>query len=495
MPEVAWNLIEPLTEAELQTNTDEFDSLYEVWIDARISLEQEHKEAFDLFWVRLKRAWSIETGILENLYNLSRGTTQTLIDQGFRSDLLGRAPSDGDPDHIVEVLRDHLRAADLIQGLIEDPRPLTLHFIRELHAALTQHQEFIEGVDSLGHPIRSEVLRGQWRNSASKRQNSTGDVFYCPPEQIEGQMQDLVDFLGLQEEEGINVCLLAAWFHHRLTYIHPFQDGNGRVARALVNYLFIKQHLFPVIVDRDQKPKYIEALEAADNGDIVGVADMFALKEGEAIKKALSLAGADPSEPKSNLVADLAGTVLDRRQKRQETALAQLRQLNDVLKNLAEVAEQRLIEENQEFKRSLQEGGLTIDVDVDAGGPEDSKQHYYRWEVIESAKKVEQWANFNEESRWVRGLVVGEGNRLRFIVSFHHVGHIFTGVGEITAFADLEGTDDPKEPASNWPNRRPVTCMLQPFSVTVRTTGKEKEFVDWLQECLAMALRGWAETV
>jgi hypothetical protein len=61
----------------------------------------------------------------------------------------------------------------------------------------------------------------------------------------------------------------AAWLHHRFTQIHPYEDGNGRVARALASLLFIKAGWFPVVVTRDDRPRYIDVLEASDEGELI----------------------------------------------------------------------------------------------------------------------------------------------------------------------------------------------------------------------------------
>ena len=496
--EPLWTPIQPLTDEELKADSEQFDALNAVWQEARKGLEEDNGTAFQGFQERLRRSWSIETGILENLYLLDRGTTKTLIDQGFKQDLIDRASSNTDPSRLIEILKDHLVASDMIQELIEAGRPLTLFFIKELHSALTQHQVSAEGVDSLGQSVRSEVIHGQWRNLPSWHVISTGEeVFYCPPEQIEGQMEDLLEFLQLQEGEGRSLCHLAAWLHHRFTLVHPFQDGNGRVARALVNYLFIKANLFPVVVDRDQRVDYLDALESADDGDVGKLVGLFADKEIDAITKALSLAGTPELERESPLVLNLAHGILERRRRRQETQQAQFRAVNVVLQGLWELADLHLTKQTVQFTQALNEGGLVIDVHVATGGPENDTQHYYRWEVIESAHQAERWANFDEESRWVRALVDGAGSTLRFIVSLHHVGRVLTGVGEVTTFADIEGTDQGPDAPKSVPNRRPVYCMIRPFSVTWHSTVSENEqaFEEWLQECFAVALRGWAETV
>jgi Fic family protein len=63
--------------------------------------------------------------------------------------------------------------------------------------------------------------------------------------------------------------------HHAFTQIHPFEDGNGRVARALASLIFLKPSWFPVVVTRDDREKYIEALERADSGELRPLVALF----------------------------------------------------------------------------------------------------------------------------------------------------------------------------------------------------------------------------
>ena len=78
-------------------------------------------------------------------------------------------------------------------------------------------------------------------------------------------MADLVDWYNQAEKEGkYSPVELAALFHYRYIRIHPFEDGNGRIARLLVNYI-LTRHDYPMIVVRSRnKSEYLEALHAAD---------------------------------------------------------------------------------------------------------------------------------------------------------------------------------------------------------------------------------------
>src|SRR3990172_5510798 len=160
---IGWAPIHPLSSSERATDVSEFESLARVWREAKGNLERENPQTLREFNERLRRSWSIETGILENLYMVDRGTTQTLVDRGFHQELIDRAGTDTDPGRLVAMLKDHLAASDMIHSLIQEGRPLTAHFIKELHACLTQHQTWVEAVDGLGNPLQAEPLRGQWK--------------------------------------------------------------------------------------------------------------------------------------------------------------------------------------------------------------------------------------------------------------------------------------------------------------------------------------------
>ena len=78
-------------------------------------------------------------------------------------------------------------------------------------------------------------------------------------------MSDLVDWYNDAERSGkFTPIELAAIFHYRYIRIHPFEDGNGRIARLMVNYI-LTRHDYPMIVVRSRKKKeYLEALHRTD---------------------------------------------------------------------------------------------------------------------------------------------------------------------------------------------------------------------------------------
>ena len=82
----------------------------------------------------------------------------------------------------------------------------------------------------------------------------------------------------------------AAWLHHRFTQIHPFQDGNGRIARALATLVFVKAGWFPLVVRNEGRARYLDALERADAGDLSELVKLFASRQKDELLEALSIA-------------------------------------------------------------------------------------------------------------------------------------------------------------------------------------------------------------
>ena len=78
----------------------------------------------------------------------------------------------------------------------------------------------------------------------------------------------LLDFHHSHAERNLPTEVEAAWLHHEFVRVHPFQDGNGRMSRLLMAYVFVRNGEFPPIISAVGKRDYIDMLELADTGDI-----------------------------------------------------------------------------------------------------------------------------------------------------------------------------------------------------------------------------------
>jgi fido (protein-threonine AMPylation protein) len=259
-----WNA---LTEGELSP-------LLQFWKDQRADLET--NGVLHQFSERLGREWSIETGQIEGVYNIDRGVTQTLIERGINADLIPPAPGEKPSELVAEIIRDHF---DVLEGLfqfVKGDRPLSKSYIHELHAALLRHQESTMAMDQFGTLFSVQLVKGKYKERPNNPKRADGTIHqYCPPEHVESEMERLLEMHEKHKKRGVPIEVEAAWIHHRFAQIHPYQDGNGRVARALASLSLIKQGWFPVVVTRDDRARYIDALEVADEGELRSLVSLF----------------------------------------------------------------------------------------------------------------------------------------------------------------------------------------------------------------------------
>ncbi len=145
--------------------------------------------------------------------------------------------------------------------------PLTQNFIRQLHRTILREDYKVYRTLPGGISTSYTVHAGQYKTRPNSVITRYGDRFdYASPEETPALMTGLVDWYNEAEASGEYTPVeLAALFHYRYIRIHPFEDGNGRIARLMVNYIFAR-HGWPMIVVRSRiKAEYLEALHKADS--------------------------------------------------------------------------------------------------------------------------------------------------------------------------------------------------------------------------------------
>lgn len=144
--------------------------------------------------------------------------------------------------------------------------PLTQNFIRTLHKVLLREDYTVYRNLPGGQTTSYTIHAGQYKIRPNSVITRYGDRFeYASPEETPALMSDLVDWYNEAEQsKQFTPIELAAIFHYRYIRIHPFEDGNGRIARLMVNYI-LSRHNYPMIVVRSRKKNdYLEALHKTD---------------------------------------------------------------------------------------------------------------------------------------------------------------------------------------------------------------------------------------
>jgi prophage maintenance system killer protein len=282
-----WQPVTDLGENPNSLTDGELASLRRVWADQKKELIE--SGALEEFDKRLRREWAIETGIIENVYTLDRGVTQTLIEKGIDAALIPPGASDRDSTLVARIVQDHYDALDGMFDFVRGQRELSTSYVRELHAALLRNETTYTAVDQFGTAFQKLLQKGEYKTDPNSPTRPDGLVHqYCPPEHVASEMDQLIRFYGQHRDVAPEVQ--AAWLHHRFTQIHPFADGNGRVARAIASLVFIKAGWFPLIIKRDDWTRDIESLEKADAGDLRPLVAMFVEEQRNALIQATEVA-------------------------------------------------------------------------------------------------------------------------------------------------------------------------------------------------------------
>lgn len=144
--------------------------------------------------------------------------------------------------------------------------PLTETFIRQLHQTILREDYTVYRQLPGGQQTSYVVHAGTYKTRPNSVITRTGEVFeYASPEETPALMKDLVEWYNEEEGKGnLSLAELCALFHYRYIRIHPFEDGNGRIARLLVNYILCR-HDYPMIVVKSaDKENYLNALSTCD---------------------------------------------------------------------------------------------------------------------------------------------------------------------------------------------------------------------------------------
>ena len=98
-----------------------------------------------------------------------------------------------------------------------------------------------------------------------------------PPEKVESEIKKLINWYN-ENEEKFHPLKLAALFHGKFEQIHPFEDGNGRVGRFLINVILVNNKYPSLIIRKSQRISYLTSLEKFD-GKYSGILERFILEK------------------------------------------------------------------------------------------------------------------------------------------------------------------------------------------------------------------------
>ncbi|HBR10846.1 MAG TPA: Fic family protein [Chryseobacterium sp.] len=183
--------------------------------------------------------WTYNSNSIEG-NTLTLQETKMVIEEGFT--IKGKSLR----EHFEAV--NHQEAIEFVESLVSNKYILKEKDILNVHELVLQKIE--------------KDFAGRFRTSGVRISGAN----FVPPNalKIEGYITELTDWVNTSD---LDIIIKSTIFHHRFVWIHPFFDGNGRTVRLLFNLLLMKEGFPPAIILKNDRKKYYDALNFANNGN------------------------------------------------------------------------------------------------------------------------------------------------------------------------------------------------------------------------------------
>jgi Fic family protein len=273
-----------------------------------ISAEQERR-----IWQKFRLDWNFHSNHLEG-NSLTFGETKSL--------LLHNITAQGKPlkDHLE--ITGHNEALLEIQDAVKQQRPITESFLRQLHTLILKERYQVEAQTTDGQPTRKWVEVGQYKTQPNHVITATGETFrFTEPFEVAAKMEKLVHEANAECSTPETGLLLAAKLHYQFVLIHPFDDGNGRMARILMNLVLMRCGFPPAIIKTQEKEAYFSALRQADGGQFENFAEYIAERVAESLKTMVAGAKGEAIDEPDDLDKKIALFVATAKEKHGQLAI------------------------------------------------------------------------------------------------------------------------------------------------------------------------------
>jgi fido (protein-threonine AMPylation protein) len=219
-------------------------------------------------------AAAVNTGAIEGLHGAGRGLTETAIAHALDWQGIVREQEGHDAEQYIAAALD---AFDLALDAATRGTPLSEAWLRRVHEVACAPQRFVDVWVDVGRERRRQeqvFTKGRYKQHPNHVRLPDGSLHeYSPVDRVADEVQRLLAHVRSAPFDAAHPVLQAAYVHHALTAIHPFQDGNGRVARVVASVFLLRGASIPLLVYADQAAAYFDALAAADAGDVAPFVD------------------------------------------------------------------------------------------------------------------------------------------------------------------------------------------------------------------------------
>ena len=262
-------------EAELKKRIKEKQSIGDPFITALLPSELQELKTLtangelrvlhlsELDWSRFKEAFTYDTNAIEG----SRVEAKEVVDILRKREW----PEDKSKEDISETYG----VAEAVDYIRTTKEHVSLKLVKELHRIIFRN---------------SKPFAGKFREAGVEVvvKDALGNIVHvgAPSTQIKKRLKELARWYN-QNKQKYPPLVLAAVVHNQFENIHPFQDGNGRVGRLLLNNILLKHNMPPLNIELRNRTQYYVALQAYGKAHNIRPTLELMLKEYKALKKLL----------------------------------------------------------------------------------------------------------------------------------------------------------------------------------------------------------------
>ena len=227
----------------------------------------------------VKRAAAWDTGAIEGLYPTDRSFTLTVaMAVTAWESLVAQKGSDA-----RALFESQLKAYDYVLDFATQRIPVAEAWIRRLHEVICESQDTYEVQTPIG--VQHQPLpKGEYKRNPNHVVQRDGSIHsWSPVDLTPAEMHRLCEELRTEAFDAAHPIMQSAFAHYALVSVHPFADGNGRVARALASVFTYRAESIPLLILKGDV-EYLPALEAADSGDVQRFVDFILKKAIDTIR-------------------------------------------------------------------------------------------------------------------------------------------------------------------------------------------------------------------
>ncbi len=344
-----------------------------------------------------------------------------------------------------------------------------------------------EAREKLESMLRLKGSPGEWKTESNDIIRTDGTlVETCPPEQVHDEIMSLLRILEEIKKNEAPPEVEASWLLHSLLRIRPFNVGNHRVALCLASMVFLKAGWFPLVIYRDSRYAYQDALEQADRGDFCPLVILFSSLQKKTLLKFPGLTSEvlDPHRKLKEIVKSTAEKI---RQKLKIDKV-EISKVIDYANGLKELA----FNELEEISEIITDELSSISAEYFAGVrmSDMSNNYYFHQEIIDNARKLNYYPNIRDYREWVR-LHIIEQRKTYMVISLHGYGRDFIGTMAVSAFSYEKDEDEDGE--RRVINTHKICNNTFQFSYNEDFREIEHRFKEWLIESIHSGLQFWKE--